>query len=92
MQPAPEEGSAFIPWIGENLDDILCQQEERTVSADNCVSVDGRKLQIPPNKYRKGGVWKTTIAVQNILRKTKKVTKAFNQSLKPIAAPWAAPA
>ncbi|HLE17781.1 MAG TPA: ISNCY family transposase [Syntrophales bacterium] len=52
MQPAPEEGSAFIPWIGENLDDILCQQEERTVSADNCVSVDGHKLQIPPNKYR----------------------------------------
>lgn len=52
MQPATEEGSAFIPWIGENLDDILCQQEERTVSADNCVSVDGHKLQIPPNKYR----------------------------------------
>lgn len=52
MQPATEEGAAFIPWIGENLDDILCQQEERTVSADNCVSVDGHKLQIPPNKYR----------------------------------------
>ncbi|MDO8723651.1 MAG: ISNCY family transposase, partial [Syntrophales bacterium] len=52
VQPATEEGSAFIPWIGENLDDILCQQEERTVSADNCVSVDGHKLQIPPNKYR----------------------------------------
>ena len=52
MKPPPEEGSAFVPWIGANLDDILCQQEERTVNADNCVSVDGYKLQIPPNKYR----------------------------------------
>jgi len=52
MQPPPEEGSAFVPWIGANLDDILCQQEERTVNADNCVSVDCYKLQIPPNKYR----------------------------------------
>jgi transposase len=30
MQPPSEEGSAFVPWIGVNLDDILCQQEERT--------------------------------------------------------------
>ena len=52
MQPPPEEGSSFVPWIGANLDDILCQQEERTVNADNCVSVDSYKLQIPPNKYR----------------------------------------
>ena len=52
MRPAAEEGSAFVPWIGVNLDDILCQQEERTVTADNCVSVDCYKLQIPPNKYR----------------------------------------
>jgi transposase len=52
MQPSLEEGSAFVPWIGANLDDILCQQEERTVNADNCVSVDGYKLQIPPNQYR----------------------------------------
>jgi hypothetical protein len=47
MHPAPEEGSAFIPWIGTNLDDILCQHEERTVNADNCVCVDSYKLQIP---------------------------------------------
>jgi transposase len=52
MQPPSEDGSVFVPWIGTNLDDILCQQEERTVNADNCVSVDGYKLQIPPNKYR----------------------------------------
>jgi transposase len=52
MRPAAEEGSAFVPWTGENLDDILCEQEERTVSADNCISFEGMKLQIPANRYR----------------------------------------
>ena len=52
MQPPPEEGSAFVPWAGENLDDILCEQDERTVSGDNCVSFEGMKLQIPANRYR----------------------------------------
>jgi transposase len=52
MQPAPEDGSAFVPWIGGNLDDILCQHDERTVGADNCVSFEGRKLQVPANQYR----------------------------------------
>jgi transposase len=52
MQPAPEDGSVFVPWIGGNLDDILCQQDERTVGADNCVSFEGRKLQVPANQYR----------------------------------------
>jgi transposase len=52
MQPAPEEGSAFVPWTGDNLDDILCQQDERTVSADNCISFEGMTLQIPANRYR----------------------------------------
>ncbi|MEO1767025.1 hypothetical protein V6E02_07360, partial [Thiobacter sp. AK1] len=26
LQPAQEEGSAFVPWIGGDLDDILCEQ------------------------------------------------------------------
>jgi len=52
MQPASEEGSAFVPWKGESLDDILCEQDERTVSADNCVSFEGMKLQIPANRHR----------------------------------------
>jgi len=42
MQPADEEGSAFMKWIGANLDDILCEQYERTVTADNCVSFEGK--------------------------------------------------
>lgn len=52
MQPSPEEGSAFVAWSGGNLDDILCEQDERTVNADNCVSYEGMKLQIPANHYR----------------------------------------
>ncbi len=46
------EGSAFIPWIGGGLDDILCEKYERTVSNDNCVSFKGLSLQIPSNEYR----------------------------------------
>ncbi len=30
MQEACEEGSAFVPWIGGKLDDILCEQYQRT--------------------------------------------------------------
>lgn len=51
-QPALEEGSAFVPWIGGSLDDILCEQFERTVSADNCVRFDGLILQIPADRHR----------------------------------------
>lgn len=52
MRPTAEEGSVFVPWTGENLDDILCEQDERTVSADNCISFEGMKLQIPATSYR----------------------------------------
>ncbi|MCX5832972.1 MAG: ISNCY family transposase [Deltaproteobacteria bacterium] len=51
-QPATEEGSAFVRWVGANLDDILCEHYERTVTADNCVCFNGLTLQIPANKYR----------------------------------------
>lgn len=50
--PPQEPGSVFIPWAGGNLDDILCEQYERTVNNDNCVSFEGIPLQIPPDKYR----------------------------------------
>jgi transposase len=49
---AAQEGSAFIPWVGTNLGDILCEQYERTVSADNCVSFEGKTLQIPKDECR----------------------------------------
>jgi len=51
-QPAPEQGSAFVPWIGAQLDDILCEQYERTVSADNCVRFERLILQIPADRHR----------------------------------------
>jgi hypothetical protein len=51
-KPAPEEGAAFVPWIGGNIDDTLCEHHERTVNADNCVSFDKLTLQIPANRYR----------------------------------------
>jgi transposase len=52
MQPAMEEGSAFVPYIGTGLDDILCEQHARTVGKDNCVSFEGLKLQIPADRHR----------------------------------------
>ncbi len=52
MQPAPEKGSVFVPWAEDNLDDILCEHHERTVSADNCISFEGMILQIPSDRYR----------------------------------------
>jgi hypothetical protein len=52
MVEPTEPGSAFVEWAGPDLDDILCEQHERTVGNDNCVSFEGIKLQIPPDKYR----------------------------------------
>jgi len=51
-QPAMMAGSAFVPWIGGSLDDILCEQFERIVGADNCVRFEGLNLQIPADQYR----------------------------------------
>jgi hypothetical protein len=49
----PEEpASMFVPWAGTPIEDILCEQFERTVGNDNCVRFDGLILQIPPDKYR----------------------------------------
>ncbi len=52
MQPAMEEGSAFVAYIGTYLDDILCEQHERIVGKDNCVSFEGLKLKIPADQHR----------------------------------------
>jgi len=50
--PAREEGSAFVPFLGSNLDDCLCEQHERTVGKDNCIRFDGLVLQIPADRHR----------------------------------------
>lgn len=48
---AAEEGTAFVPFVGE-LDNILCVQMERVAGLDNTVRYDGRCLQIPPSRNR----------------------------------------
>jgi hypothetical protein len=50
--PAPEAGTAFVPWSGPHLADILCVQEERVVAKDNTVHYQGKRLQLPPDQYR----------------------------------------
>lgn len=52
MQPAMESGSAFVPWLGNDLDDILCERFKRVVGNDNCVSFNKLKLQIPADRHR----------------------------------------
>lgn len=51
-QPAMESGSAFVPWIGGSLEDILCEQFDRIVGNDNCVRFEGMRLQIPADRHR----------------------------------------
>lgn len=50
--PAGEPGTAFVPWIGTNLADMLCVQEDRVVANDNTVRYQGKSLQIPPDPHR----------------------------------------
>jgi hypothetical protein len=50
--PAAAEGSAFIPYTGRALEDVLCRQETRQVGRDNCVNWNGVALQIPPQPHR----------------------------------------
>lgn len=50
--PAHEVGTAFVPWIGTNLAEILCVQEERVVAKDNTVRYQGLSLQIPQDPHR----------------------------------------
>ena len=52
MQPPLEEGAAFVECVVPTLDDILCEQYDRIVGRDNCVSFEGWKLQIPPDRHR----------------------------------------
>lgn len=50
--PAAETGTAFIPWIGSPLAEILCVQEERVVANDNTVRYRDLSLQIPQGPRR----------------------------------------
>ncbi len=50
--PPEAEGTAFVPFAGA-LDDILCVQQERTVSNDNTVRYKRLVLAIPPDRHRR---------------------------------------
>ncbi|MEY4703953.1 MAG: hypothetical protein RL042_149 [Nitrospirota bacterium] len=50
--PAPEAGTAFVPWIGTSLAEMLCVQEERVVAKDNTVHYHRQRLQIPQDPHR----------------------------------------
>lgn len=50
--PADEPGTAFVPWIGTGLADLLCVQEDRVVANDNTVRYQGKSLQIPQDAHR----------------------------------------
>ncbi len=63
---AKDEKSAYIPWIGGNLNEILCHQEERIVQNDNTVSYEGVRLQIPKDDFRHHYV-RTTIQVRRYI-------------------------
>lgn len=51
-EPPAVAGSAFVPWIGNNLEDYLCEQFERTVGRDNCIAFENLTLQIPADNVR----------------------------------------
>jgi len=63
MVEASEAGTAFLPWTGGRIDEILCQQEERVVDRDNTVSFQRRKLQIEPSPIRRHFV-RATVTVK----------------------------
>lgn len=53
MVTPAESGSAFVPLLGVDIDNILCHQVERQVSKDSCVSYQGTTLQLPQGpQYR----------------------------------------
>ena len=44
--------TAFVPYIGPDIRDVLCEHYERTVGNDNCVHFKRLILQLPPDQYR----------------------------------------
>jgi hypothetical protein len=64
--PAAETGTAFVPWTGSPLAEILCHQEDRVVGNDNTVVFGKLRLQIEPSPLRPHFV-KATVQVRRYL-------------------------
>ena len=47
-----EEGTALVPYRGDQLDRIFALHHERVVGNDNCVEFQNRRWQIPPATLR----------------------------------------
>jgi len=62
-------GTAYVPFLSGSLPDILCEQHERTVSNDNCVSFEGMSLQLPADEMRYHYV-RTKVRVHRYVDKT----------------------
>ena len=67
--PSTLTGTAFVPFLSGSLPDILCEQHERTVGNDNCVSFAGLSLQIPTDELRYHYV-RTTVRVHRYVDAT----------------------
>lgn len=50
--PAREQGHAFVPASGADLDAIICVQHERVVQKDNTVTLGRLCLQLAPARWR----------------------------------------
>lgn len=66
VKPEIEDKTAYIPWIGIDLDEYLCHQEERVVQNDNTISYNKIRLQIPKDDIRNHYV-RTTVQVRQYL-------------------------
>ena len=51
-EPAQDKGQAFVPCAHVDLEAIFCVHHERSVAADNTVTVGDRRLQIAPQSSR----------------------------------------
>jgi transposase len=49
---AAQEGTAFVPYTGDQLNRIFALHHERIVGNDNCAEFRTRRWQIPPTTWR----------------------------------------
>ena len=52
-RPPADPASAFVPLGRQDLEQILCHEEERTVARDNTVALDGVLLQLDKQRGRR---------------------------------------
>lgn len=50
VEPA-ESGSAFVPLLGVDIDNMSCRQVERQVTRDSCISYQGLTLHLPEGPH-----------------------------------------